>query len=67
MKRALLKTVAYKLIATAELAVIAWLVTGSVESAFHVGGLHLALSTVTYFGFEHAFDALWTVPVRTRA
>lgn len=60
MKRTVLKTLTYKTIATLELAVIAWFVTGSVASATHVGGIHLVFSTLTYAGFDHVFDGLWS-------
>ena len=57
--RTILKTLAYKTIATAELALIAWLVTGSFKAATNVGGIHLLLSTATYAGFDHVFDLFW--------
>lgn len=59
MKRTILKTITYKTIATLELALIAYLVTGSMASATHVGGIHLAFSTLTYAGFDHVFDFFW--------
>lgn len=59
MKKTLIKTLSYKAIATVELALIAWLVTGDVHAASHVGGAHLLFSTLTYFGFDHAFEFFW--------
>jgi uncharacterized membrane protein len=60
LNRTFVKTVAYKLIATAELALVTWVVTGSLSSASHVGLLHATLSTLTYAGFEHVFESLWS-------
>lgn len=59
MKRMLVKTIAYKTLATAELSLIAWLITGNLHAAGHVGMAHLALSTFTYAGFDRVFEAIW--------
>lgn len=52
MRKTVFKTIAYKLISLCELVILALILTGSIESATHIGIAHLSLSAVTYAGFE---------------
>lgn len=57
--RTVVKTVSYKIIALLELALLAWILTGSVELATKVGFLHLSVSALTYAAFDHGFETVW--------
>jgi uncharacterized membrane protein len=59
LRKTLLKTVLYKLIATIELALVALVISGSFELAGKVGMFHLGVSTLTYAGFDHIFELIW--------
>ena len=56
--RTVLKTLTYKTISAIELAVIAYLITGNAHTAGTFGGIHAAISAVTYATFDHIWERL---------
>ena len=61
-KRALVKTLCYRLVMVAITVTIAWLVVGDVEAALNIGLVANVVKTGTYYAYERAWDHIsWGV------
>ncbi|WP_253738083.1 DUF2061 domain-containing protein [Halohasta salina] len=61
-KRALVKTVCYRLVMVLITVVVAWVFVGNVASALNIGIAANLVKTVTYYAYERLWDHItWGV------
>jgi len=61
-KRAVIKTLGYRLLMVVITIVVAWVVIGDVRAAIDIGLVANVIKTVTYYGYERLWDRIsWGV------
>jgi uncharacterized membrane protein len=55
-KRALAKTVCYRIVMVTITVLVAWAVVGDVNDALNIGLVTNAVKTATYYGYERLWD-----------
>ncbi|WP_306061791.1 DUF2061 domain-containing protein [Natronococcus wangiae] len=58
-KRAIVKTLCYRLFMLLITVTIAWLIVGDIGDAVNIGLLTNALKTGTYYVYERVWDRIW--------
>lgn len=56
MKKQIIKTVSWRIIGTADTAVLAWLITGNIKNGIAISGLELVTKSFLYFLHEIAWE-----------
>ena len=65
-KRAIAKTLCYRLVMVAITVIVAWLVVGDIGDAVNIGLVTNAVKTGTYYAYERLIDHVtWGVPSRS--
>lgn len=65
-KRAIAKTLCYRLVMVTITVVVAWAVVGDVGDALNIGVVTNAVKTATYYGYERLWDHVtWGVAGRS--
>jgi len=65
-KRAIVKTLCYRLVMVTITVVVAWAVVGDVGDAVNIGVVTNAVKTATYYGYERLWDHVtWGVASRS--
>ncbi|WP_123621026.1 DUF2061 domain-containing protein [Halorubrum sp. CSM-61] len=55
-KRALAKTLCYRVLMVAITVLVAWVVVGDVSDAVNIGLVANVVKTITYYGYERLWD-----------
>lgn len=64
-KRALVKTLCYRLVIVTITAIVAWVIVGDAGDAVNIGIVTNAVKTATYYGYERLWDHVtWGVTSR---
>jgi len=56
--RSILKTISWRIVGTLDTVMIAWFLTGKIETALAIGSVELVTKMVLYFGHERLWNLI---------